>query len=434
MLNRLITELGERSLYDAVSQCSRCGFCEQACPTYVASGSEAFSARGRNQIVRMLIEGKIEDPSSAEEALSTCLLCGACSTACPAGVPTADIVLEGRRMLRGEPTGIAAWIIGLVSRRPGTFAVLLRWAYRFERWGLASLVVKSRILSLVGLKVLETAARQLVDPPKRFLFEELRDDGRQSLSEAAQWSYFASCGPNYVLPHVGLATVKVLNVEFGPGVYLENRCCGLLSYNYGSLEEARRLARANITRWEESGCPRNAPIVGDCSSCVAFLKSYPQLFLEEPEWRERAQVFAERVRDAAEVFKDVKVEAQEGEVITTYHDSCRACNGQGICAQPREAVRRVGKETYRELPGAAACCGGAGAFAFVHPELSEELLRKKTEDIASTHARRVVTSSTSCLIQLARGLKKYYPECEVVHLSELLAEKIPPGAIRNLDG
>ncbi len=143
--------------------------------------------------------------------------------------------------------------------------------------------------------------------------------------------------------------------------------------------------------------------------------------------RERAQAFADRVSDAASIFKDVETNTKEGEVITTYHDSCRALNGQGICAEPREAVRRVGKEAYRELPGAEACCGGAGAFAFVHPELSEELLRKKTENIASTHARRVVTSSTSCLIQLARGLKKYYPECEVVHLSELLAEKISPG-------
>ena len=116
--------------------------------------------------------------------------------------------------------------------------------------------------------------------------------------------------------------------------------------------------------------------------------------------------------------------------IVTYHDSCRARNGQGICEGPRKTVRACAGEGYRELPGADVCCGGAGAFAFVHPELSDELLRKKTGHIASTHARRVVTSSTSCLIQLAHGLKKYYPECEVVHLSEYLAEKIPPGAVR----
>ncbi|MDE2292719.1 MAG: (Fe-S)-binding protein, partial [Elusimicrobia bacterium] len=83
-LSRLLTALGERSTYDAVSQCSRCGYCEQACPTYVATGREGFSPRGRNQLVRQMLEGKLADPASAEEALSTCLLCGACQTVCPA--------------------------------------------------------------------------------------------------------------------------------------------------------------------------------------------------------------------------------------------------------------------------------------------------------------------------------------------------------------
>src|SRR5437016_4672898 len=100
MLNKLQTEQGDKTVYDAVSQCSRCGYCEQACPTYVVSGKEHFSGRGRNQVVRMLLEGKFNDPQAASEALSTCLLCGACTSACYAHVPTADLVLEGRRMLR----------------------------------------------------------------------------------------------------------------------------------------------------------------------------------------------------------------------------------------------------------------------------------------------------------------------------------------------
>ena len=101
-LGRLLTDLGERTSYDAASQCSRCGYCEQACPTYVATGREAQSPRGRNQIVRLMLEGKLDDPAAAEEALSTCLLCGACVTACYAKVAVPDLVLEGRRALRGE--------------------------------------------------------------------------------------------------------------------------------------------------------------------------------------------------------------------------------------------------------------------------------------------------------------------------------------------
>src|SRR5687767_1418063 len=139
-LKKLLTFLGERPLYDAVSQCSRCGYCEQACPTYLATGEEARSPRGRNQLVRLMIEGKLEDPSSAADALSTCLLCGACATVCPAKVPTADIVLEGRRMLRPGP---APWPVRLLTRwlidRPALFARLLKLAFALKRLGLGRL-------------------------------------------------------------------------------------------------------------------------------------------------------------------------------------------------------------------------------------------------------------------------------------------------------
>ena len=427
----MITDLGDRSLYDAVSQCSRCGYCEQACPTYVRTGREGMSARGRNQIVRLLAEDKISDRASAWESLSTCLLCSACTTACPAHVPTAEIVLEGRRMLRGEPHPLVRMMTGWLVERPERFTEVLRWANRFKRWGLAALGAKSGLLRLAGLGALEEASLHVSEAPSVFLDEELKADKSLFVFRGARWAYFAACGINFVFPRVGRATISVLRATKGPGIYLENRCCGLLSYNYGNLDDARTLARDNIRRLEESDCPAESPLVGDCSSCVSHLKNYPQLFVEEPEWRERAEAFARRVKDAAELPGGVEESSSPDTV--TYHDSCRALNGQGIGCEPREDMKRcVG---FKELPKANVCCGGAGAFAFVHPEMSEELLIEKTGNIASTHAKTVVTTSTSCLIQLARGLKKYYPECEVLHLSEWRAARLPDATIQeNNDG
>lgn len=419
LLNRLITDLGDRSTYDAASQCSRCGYCEQACPTYVVTGQESKSGRGRNQIVRMLLEGKLKDPQEAKEALSTCLLCGACSTACYAHVPTADIVLEGRRMIYGK----AHWLVRTFSRllvtSPGLLALLLKSANLLKRLGLSKLGSKTGLLTLFGMGGLAIADEHVEEAPLEFLEDILK---AKPAVEKPAWFYFAACGSNYLYPRVGIATAKVLDADRGTGTYVKNSCCGLLGYNYGDIEDSRTLAKRNIERFEEaSRSAEAAPLVGDCSSCVAFLKTYPQLFMDDPKWRKRAEAFSARVKDVIEVMPGGK-EAGEASGVLTYHDSCRAKHGQGLSDEPR-AVLGSCSGSFKEM-GDSDCCGGAGAFSFVNPELSDEVLRRKIGRIAELQAKTVATSSTSCLIQLAHGLKKYYPDCRVLHLSELVAENM----------
>ena len=426
-LPTLLTALGERSGYDAASQCSRCGYCEQSCPTYAATGRETFSPRGRNQLVRLLLEGKLADPASAQEALSTCLLCGACQTVCPAHVPTPDLVLEGRRMLRGKGPFLVDAVARLMRERPALFRALLGWAFRFKRWGLAGLAARLGLLRLAGLPALQEMARGVAAAPERTLDEERA--GRPELGPAAgaAWAYFAPCGPRYLLPRVGLATVRVLDALNGRGPPLANPCCGLLSFNYGDLEEARAGARAVIARFEAAGLPAGAPVVGDCSSCVAFLKSYPQLFLNDPGWRPRAEAFAARVKDACEMLPVEKMPTDDTLPLMTVHDACRLRHGQGVAAAPRAAQAALAGNGCAELGRSEHCCGGAGAFAFVHPELSEELLKAKIGAIADTQARVVAAASTSCLVQLERGLAMYYPECTVAHPMELVAQALDRG-------
>jgi glycolate oxidase iron-sulfur subunit len=258
------------------------------------------------------------------------------------------------------------------------------------------------------------------EAPLRLLDEELRS--LRLAGEGDAWRYFAPCGPRYLFPRVGKATWTVLTRLKGPGRFMDNACCGLLANNYGDLEDARTLARRNIELAEKGG---DAPIVGDCSSCVAFLKSYPQLFLkpEDAAWRARAEAFAARVRDVLEVYGAeagaLPLSSEEG--VVTYHDSCRAVNGQGLKDEPRRAVKASAGKSFCEMGGSDVCCGGAGAFAFVHGELSDDVLRRKVANAASVQAKTVVTSSTSCLIQLARGLRKYYPDAQALHASEYVA-------------
>ena len=440
LLGKLSTGLGERTTYDAVAQCSRCGYCEQACPTYLATGREGFSPRGRNQVVRMLLEGKLASPDTAELLLSTCLLCGACSTTCYAHVRVPDLVLEGRRLLRKEHVPWLARALGwLLLEHPRGFEALLRAAYVVKRLGLSRLASGLGLFRLVGLPGLEIAEEQVKEAPKELLAQQLRARADLRSPALARYIYFAPCGPNFVLPRVGRATVAALQAR-GKTAFLDDCCCGLLAYNYGDTAQAREFARRMIARAEAAlalALPE-AELVGDCSSCVAHLKSYPQMFLDDVNWKLRAEKFSARVRDIVELLplsSSLSRRSGEGggEGILTLHDSCRLRHGQGISREPR-AVLALLPGGYRELPESDSCCGGAGAFAFVHPELSDAVLRRKVSAIASTQARVVAASATSCLLHLAHGLAKYYPECRVVHLSELDPEGTAKGMENGANG
>lgn len=430
-LGTLLTDLGERDLYDAAAQCNRCGYCETSCPTYMLTGRETISARGRNQFIRLLVEGRAKDPAEAEEALSTCLLCGACTSACYAKVPTADIVLEGRRALKGYGEGLfaRAAVLGLLNA-PRLFAFWLKLAYLAKMTGLPRLAARMGLYDFIGMPGLAEAERAVIRTPLRFASELLRGDPALKPQPARRidWAYFAPCGPNYVFTETALATVRVLKRTSGEGVFIDNRCCGLLAYNYGRLEDAREFARRNITRYEElKAAAGEFPVIADCSSCAAFMKSYEQLFTGDEAWRARARAFAAAVKDILEFVPPGKAGPAEPAALAragrvTYHDSCRAAHGQGLRQEPRAVLRGLAGEAYRELPESDWCCGGAGAFAFTQPELSGRVLDRKLRNIASVQADTVVVGATSCLAQIGSGLGEAYPSARAVHYSVFLDE------------
>ncbi|OGR96326.1 MAG: hypothetical protein A2016_03835 [Elusimicrobia bacterium GWF2_62_30] len=428
-LDTLLTDLGERTLYDAAAQCNRCGYCETVCPTYVLTGRETISARGRNQFMRLLVEGKEKNPADAREALSTCLLCGACTSACYAKVPTPDIVLEGRRALEGYGDNLLSnAAVGTLLNAPWLFSLWLKLCYLVKMSGLPRLAAGMGLYHFIGMPGLAEAEASVNKVPLRFAAEilrkdpELRPEGKRDL----KWAYFAACGPNYLFTDVAAATVRLLKRYSGEGVFIENHCCGLLAHNYGRLEDARKFAQKNIEIYEALRSSHgDFAIIADCASCAAFMKSYEQLFTADPSWRKRAADFAAAVKDILEFVNPedfpstARAQAPQGGTVT-YHDSCRACHGQGIRREPRAVIRKLAGKRYVELPESEWCCGGAGAFAFTQPEISGQVLDRKLRNIASVQAQTVVVGATSCLIQINAGLRAAYPSAEAVHYSVFL--------------
>jgi glycolate oxidase iron-sulfur subunit len=386
------------------------------------TGRETLSSRGRNQFLRLLIEGKARDIGAAEESFSTCLLCGACTEACYAKVPTPDLVLEGRRSRDGYGRGFAARLaVDLLLNKRVLFELLLKSGYVLKRLGLAALAERLGMYDFLGLSAVG-AAQGAVGAPLKFLREIFRKDaslkplGKKKIA----WAYFAPCGPNYAFPEVGIATVGLLKRFLGEGVFVDNFCCGLIAYNYGRVIEAREFAKKNILRFEElKGSFRDFALVGDCSSCVAFMKSYEQLFTGDEEWRLRAKAFSGAVKDILEALPADKVSgrAPAAGATVTYHDSCRACHGQGIRSEPRAVLKKLAGDAFVELPESDWCCGGAGAYAFTQTGMSDAIGDRKIRNIASTRAGTVLVGGTSCIIQINAGLKTKCPSSKAVHYS-----------------
>ena len=418
----LLTPAGDKSLYHAVSQCSRCGFCLQICPSYSVSGREDFSPRGRNQLVRKLIEGTLSFSPGTAAALDSCLLCGSCSTVCFAGIPTSDIVLEAVRALNGKRRGSMVYqAVRLMLKHRRIFSLLLGFLFLLRRCGAVSLAEASGLFRLPGMAVPGAVLNGVKKPPLRFAAARLKKKAAGAPPGRPAWVYFLPCGTDFLFPSAAEATWRLLNRHFGPGLLIAESCCGMLSHNYGDLEAARECAIKNILIFEKLSAEGNPPLlVADCASCAGFMKNYEKLFSGDSGWRKRASVFSAAVRDMMEMLPAEKVKLDpdfrpSGNVV--YHDSCAFRRSRKAGTEAAAAVRKLAGVAWREADGNSGCCGGAGAWRLINPAISDSLLKEKIISIASAQAGIVVTGDTYCLLQINSGLKKTYPAAEAVHYS-----------------
>lgn len=412
-----LTNPGDKARYEEALKCNRCGFCTSFCPTYLATGDEGLSPRGRNQALRALLENRLADPAQAARLFDTCLLCGICTSVCFSEVPTAKLMSAGREKImqaRGEP-----WLLRLFLRqllpRPRLFEAFLKVVYLGKISGVSRLLNRLGLLRWVDQRL--AAAEDVVDDlPWRFLRSRL--SGRAAQHDA-QAVYFFACGSNFIRPSVGEASARLLDGAGARWGCAQNNCCGLPGISYGDLDAARALARKNIEIYEQFP---QAVIVVDDSSCASTLKDYPALFESDPDWLPRAGAVARRVRDINEWLVEQPFTAPDGPVQSvTYHDPCKARYAQKIVDPPRRLLAARTDVDYRELPEADQCCGGGGTYSFMQPEISQAVQARKIQNIASTGASMVLTSSVSCLLQVAAGLRRAGAKTRALHLTEFLS-------------
>lgn len=409
------TALAGTPLGDAASGldlCVHCGFCLQACPTYLVLEDENDSPRGRLMLMRGAVEGNIavDDPALMTH-IDRCLGCRACETACPSGVPYGHL-LEATRAT-------------IVTRRPLGFvasSVLATMASATLRGIMFGLAKAARALRLTRL-----LARLPGRPGFAFaMLESTRPAFTSRHTEAAtpdgvrgSVATLDGCVMEGLFAHTNRATERVLARNgYRPVPASGQQCCGALHAHAGDASRARSLARRNIAAFERSGADF---IAVNAAGCGAMMKDYGHLLRDDPLWAERAASLSARVRDVSELLAAAgPVPGGRLPIRVTWDAPCHLHHAQRLRETPLTMLRAIPGLDLVPLADADRCCGGAGIYNLMQPDTSEKVLAPKLDNVRDTGAVLVATGNPGCHMQIGAGLIRQGSMVRCIHPVELL--------------
>jgi glycolate oxidase iron-sulfur subunit len=455
--------------------CVHCGFCLNACPTYTRLGHEGDSPRGRLDLMRAVVEGRLDAADPAFQThIDQCLGCRACEPVCPSGVPYGFLLERARhaiaasvgvswstRLLIASFTGPLSGVVGALSRLmrgsglPRLLVRLLPAGAALPRLAMAMLAASApwpglrrrarsarsaspRRAAPISEAAVEAAdgpgardADVASDPHRAFADPHALQGAFPAATAASsespgtrarqQVALLRGCVQHALFRRVNEATERVLAANGHTIVSTAGqRCCGALDAHAGRLEQAVDLARANIAAFEASGAD---VVVVNAAGCGAMMKEYAEQLRHDPEWSERAHAFVTKVRDVNEFL------AANGcrpgaplDLTVTYDAPCHLHHAQRIREAPLQLLDAVPGLRRVPLRDADECCGGAGLYGVHHPELGGRISADKVAAIQDTGADVVVTPNPGCMMQIGAGLLLSGDSTPVLHPIELMDE------------
>ena len=411
--------------YEFITNCMHCGLCLPTCPTYVLTGLEKSSPRGRIRLMKAVADGDMEITQGFVEEMNFCLDCQACETACPAGVKYGALVESARNQIykQGRTSQLEKWLkrifLGNVLLSKKKLKVLAKLLRFYQQSGLERFVSKTRIIDLL----MPTMAKLQHFSPRidKIFFDESFPEIIKPVGAVKhRVALLSGCIMNVAFAEVNGDTVEVLRRN-GCEIIVPRmqECCGSLQAHNGDFESARELARHNIDvflKYEFEALIMNS------AGCGAFMKEYERYLANDSLYAEKARFLSAKVKDLAEylISIDFAKPSRPLNFRVAYHDACHLIHAQHISLEPRAILGAIPGLDLIELPESTWCCGSAGIYNIVRYDDSMKLLERKVRNIETTDAEIIIADNPGCLSQMNHGLRQYNINGEVIHLATLL--------------
>ncbi|MGE0282473.1 MAG: glycolate oxidase subunit GlcF [Rhizobiaceae bacterium] len=384
--------------------CVHCGFCTATCPTYVTLGNELDSPRGRIYLIKDMLENDRPADEKIVTHIDRCLSCLACMTTCPSGVNYMHLVDHARAHIektytRPLPNRLIRGVLAMVLPYPARFRAALAlaklgrpFAGLFDKLPALKPLGAMLRLAPVSVPAKSAMARPGIHPAHG--------------SRRGRVAILTGCAQPVLEPGINEVTISLLN-RLGVEVVVPEGegCCGALVHHMGREEEALKAARKNVDAWTrqiETG--RLDAIVITASGCGTTIKDYGFMLRLDPAYAAKAAKVSALAKDITEYLAtlDLPATTQKLGLAVAYHSACSMQHGQQIKTLPKELLVRAGFEV-REPREGHLCCGSAGTYNIMQPEISEKLRERKVKNLAATRADVIATGNIGCITQIADG-------------------------------
>ncbi|MBD2694457.1 (Fe-S)-binding protein [Anabaena catenula] len=408
-----------------IDSCVHCGFCLSTCPSYRVLGKEMDSPRGRIYLMDAINEGEIALNTATVEHFDSCLGCLACVSTCPSGVQYDKLISATRHQVernynRSLPDKLVRQLIFSLFPNPDLLRILLFPLLVYQKLGISKLLQATGLIKAISPRL---AAMESILP--EITLKSFQDNLPDIIPAKGEKRYrvgvILGCVQRLFFSPVNEATVRVLTANGCEVIIPKSQgCCAALPEHQGQTEQAKTLARQMIDSFADTNVDF---IIINAAGCGHTLKEYGHILADDPEYAEKAKAFAAKVKDAQEFLMNVGLTAKlspltDKNLTLVYQDACHLLHGQKISVQPRQLLRKIPGVTLREPLDAALCCGSAGVYNMLQPEIAEELGKQKVQNLLNTGAELIASANPGCTLQIS----KYLPDnkISVMHPMELL--------------